>query len=1118
MARCLKAYHWAEEPLNGEVPYKSDDIIVEESDIEESPYTKAERNRRREAIGRRYLLGHIPLIQTASLKGPFGSTSGWATPWGRIKVGLKDQKLPTSTRNKNEDINTREAIDAESETLEVENSAEAHIEEDLHDKHIDDDAVRYDADNEDDAFEEMNDEETHLLDRAEHLNGTRAKHTYLSHDHPHSWKYDDDILDVSEEEVEQPIQCTSSKDSERTRRGFLQNDRKRKVDTGWLKGANVLKRSRYEGLEHSSPTPAAGIIGDGNRRLHTGSSLQSSNLETLDGQENSQPLPIPNTNKPTVQFEAANDTSPLPAVFGGHNEVTWEVTEERTQGFLAQNRQSVAPVCEELIHKSLAQEDIKGLFQASQRLPIFTQSPRMRQLELVQLSPSDLDVEDIRPLSTIRRSSHQGARSTTPQSEDQVSDNPGYGLSATSEAIADKGTIPSHFDGKVDFRDTPSPASEGSFYYRTTSRKSRGRKSSPCSHEGEAETSIAEKDLSNQESDAKALRPTDASLHHSSDLVSSGNAIGLEVQKSDTNGRIKKNGRRQHRSTLPENNLDALSEHGRVSSPDPLSEDFRDSHGQQITPNMHQGLVQNPAKPSQDDVAAIDCQRTMATQVSPTSHEESSGTQPSALRGLSQQSTTSTPSDHTEISTSRTLSTQRRLSHYQAKRSVLPAKAEDIDETTLAKGCHFNRRLSSQPESPEVDNGPTSLRNGLQQPEALAPQPIKFKGNTKPSQPPDICRRVDSSSESTPRLVDAQVLEELARSTQSPWTAVSVESLRPDLSSESRSNGSKCKGNSNITSRHLKVLPIDEAESAALSSKAEGVAAIDEAGRDEEDSFKPFRSLFKNSTQQSDKLGQPPARFPSTQTLIDAATANPWNSAFKKPRRYKSDKRVSFGPLLLEEVDNAAIDATSKPTERMESPPPPAGTLRLTQLDDPFHHKLKATRDLEVTEESLTKFMNTPWDDIPAIKPRAKPPSSSPAVAAMAEAFIAADQQSLYKRLDIKERSKPAKFLPATTKPMEKFIHARVWTAPEQPELRSSSSPDASFSIAPSGKVTAVSIEAPGCDAEDNLHAVIEDMGSFLEGWDVELELKKAKGHKFEKGSDIKAPRKREYLSGVSNR
>jgi len=307
-------------------------------------------------------------------------------------------------------------------------------------------------------------------------------------------------------------------------------------------------------------------------------------------------------------------------------------------------------------------------------------------------------------------------------------------------------------------------------------------------------------------------------------------------------------------------------------------------------------------------------------------------------------------------------------------------------------------------------------------------------------------------------------------------------------------------------------MPIDETESAALPSKVEDQTIIDGDDRDERDSFEPFKSRFKYSGQFSDELVQSAPRFPSTQTLVDAATANPWNSAFKKPRRCKSDKRVSFGPPPSEGGEAASV-APSNLLGRMGSPPPPTGTLRLTQLDDPFHHRLKATRDLEVTEESLTKFMNTPWDDIPAIKPRTKPPLNSPAIAAMAEAFIAADQQNLYEKFEIKDRSKPA-----ITKPTEGFIQPREWTAHEQAELGSSSSLDASFSITPNGKVTAVSIEAPGYDAEDNLQAVLEDMGGFLEGWDVESELRKIKGHKFEKGNDIKVPRKRKYLSGISNR
>ena len=136
----------------------------------------------------------------------------------------------------------------------------------------------------------------------------------------------------------------------------------------------------------------------------------------------------------------------------------------------------------------------------------------------------------------------------------------------------------------------------------------------------------------------------------------------------------------------------------------------------------------------------------------------------------------------------------------------------------------------------------------------------------------------------------------------------------------------------------------------------------------------------------------------------------------------------------------------------------------------------------------------------------------------MAEAFIAADRQNLSKKSSDKEQSEPARFLPEVAVSTENITQFPVWRTSEQLDARGSSPFDASFSIAPSGKVTAVSIESISCNAEDDLHAVIEEMGSFLEGWDVESELKKAKGHTLEKRSYAKPTGKRECLSGLSNR
>ncbi len=1113
MAIYLNAYDWAEEPLNGEVLYKNDGIIVD-SDFDESPYIKAERNRRREAIGRRYLLGHIPLIQTASLRGPFGSKSGWITPWGRIKASLKDQRPSTSAGTHDEDTNTRQTINTESDTVAVEKVVEAATEEDFLDKHIDDDAARYDADNEDDAFEETNDEGRYAIHPVEHSDGSRAKYTYLSYGEPQPPDSDDNISDTSQKDSHRMIKHNGSKYAGEIEKDFLQNTKKRKVDTGWLKGANVLKRSRYEVLEHSSPTPVAGAVREGNGVLRAASSPQISNIETSDGQDHPQVLLIQTISKPTPQLDATNDTSTLPTAFEGHNDISWEVTEESTRDFLMRNRQSVAMDREEFVHNSL---DINGLLQESQHQPNFAQQPGMQQAEGVRLSLSDLDVEDVRSLSSTRLLSRQGVKSTSLQDENEASDDEVPGLSTTSDVFTNDGIILSHLDEKVDFRDTSSPTSEDSFHYHRTSLKSQRRKSSPHRQKADGERSVTGKHVGTPVHDAQATQPTDGLIHYSSTPVSSRHSRSLEIQKSATS-RTKKGGRRQHRTESPTNKLDALSEFGVLPSPDPLSEDFKDGHRQQTRPCMDQGLGQNPAKPSQDDIAPVDFQRTAVTLASQSSHQPAGGTQQSALQGLSHLSTSSISEDHMGMSISLTDSLEGQICDFLAQPSVLWSKADDLDETTLAPECYFTRRLSSQPELPEGAKAPISLSHSSQHVDILATRSTWFKGNEEPSQPPDLYQQVDSSSESTSTHVNAQVLEELATSTQSPCTAVGLKSLQPDLSLDTGSNESKCEMHNNITRRHLKDLPIDQAESVAFPSEADGECAINDADRGEKESFKPFQSFCKHSTQPSDEQGQPPLRLPSTQTLVDATTSNPWNSAFKKPRRRKSKKRVSFGPLPLREVVDADSDSSPKQLERMGSPPPPACTLRLTQLDDPFHYRLKATRDLEVSEESLTKFMNTPWHDIPALKPRVKPPSSSPAVPAMAEAFIAADQQNLNRKLGTKERSSSASLRSARTTATESFIQPRAWSTSERPEPRSSSPLDTSFSIAPNGNVTAVSIEVPGYDAEDNLDAVIEDMGSFLEGWDVESELKKAKVYKLEKGDDIKLPRKREYLSGVLNR
>lgn len=85
MSYPLYAYSWAEEPLCVETAQRKEDIIVEDSDFEDCPAAKAERQQRREAIGRAYLKGHIPFVLSAQLRGPFSHGNGWVNPWKKVR-------------------------------------------------------------------------------------------------------------------------------------------------------------------------------------------------------------------------------------------------------------------------------------------------------------------------------------------------------------------------------------------------------------------------------------------------------------------------------------------------------------------------------------------------------------------------------------------------------------------------------------------------------------------------------------------------------------------------------------------------------------------------------------------------------------------------------------------------------------------------------------------------------------------------------------------------------------------------------------------------------------------------------------------------------------------------
>ncbi|POR32479.1 Uncharacterized protein TPAR_07319 [Tolypocladium paradoxum] len=71
---------WGEDVIYSEAVCHVDDVYYEGSEDEKYP-DSATRKLRIEAVGRRYLEGHVPFLLSASLRGPFDKESGWVNPW-----------------------------------------------------------------------------------------------------------------------------------------------------------------------------------------------------------------------------------------------------------------------------------------------------------------------------------------------------------------------------------------------------------------------------------------------------------------------------------------------------------------------------------------------------------------------------------------------------------------------------------------------------------------------------------------------------------------------------------------------------------------------------------------------------------------------------------------------------------------------------------------------------------------------------------------------------------------------------------------------------------------------------------------------------------------------------
>lgn len=264
---------------------------------------------------------------------------------------------------------------------------------------------------------------------------------------------------------------------------------------------------------------------------------------------------------------------------------------------------------------------------------------------------------------------------------------------------------------------------------------------------------------------------------------------------------------------------------------------------------------------------------------------------------------------------------------------------------------------------------------------------------------------------------------------------------------------------------------------------------------------KSFRDLMTPSPTErsSSRLLALGTEATNTQQIFEAAmgNANPWATPTQKVSTCrKTRKRVSFGILnsLGEGLNDVGPEKTFGPSEshtRFASPPPPPEAHRILMEEERFQGLLTATPEIQSM-----------------YRPVYNPSQHSPDSGAMAEAFLAVESEG-DRAVPVAPmvRGDPDQELQSPFQILKHIPNAQV--APRAPmfyeDTRSPNHPQSSFlaaevlSLAHASQGTSPphSIDADSgyrlANNTESLGDVVGEMGSFLEGWDVEDELDRAR-------------------------
>jgi hypothetical protein len=278
----------------------------------------------------------------------------------------------------------------------------------------------------------------------------------------------------------------------------------------------------------------------------------------------------------------------------------------------------------------------------------------------------------------------------------------------------------------------------------------------------------------------------------------------------------------------------------------------------------------------------------------------------------------------------------------------------------------------------------------------------------------------------------------------------------------------------------------------ALSSPHSGWQKEELLPATDNNAIRPFRDLMTPSPPPEHNDEPKTEQRPSnTQLLVDAAIKNPWvtNSMIKSK---KSNKRVSFGILDEEEP----IDSPTAPSsaQRRQSSPPPRMDSSVLREEDKF--------DDEVTNlDRFRKHFSTVSKYRPMLSGVRSLIQSSPAVDAMAEAFIAADRDTHETKRRHRSSESPSYNRNSKEKPFSTFRDDEDGDGDNSFHRE----PLKQTSFTTALNETSTNKKLGDFTQEDYL----DELGSFLGDWSVEGELKKVEDVNTPKQNDNGGARRR---------